>query len=125
MTQKVSPPVCKLGDYGKYLYRQQKKKRKSKSKKGGELKGVRLGFNISSHDMNTKVDQAEEFLKEGNKVRIEMKLRGREKALQDHARKKIKKFLQKLKDRISFQTEKKLKKKPQGLTMIIYHSTKK
>lgn len=125
VAQKVTPPVCKLGDYGKYLYKQQKKEKKSKSKKGGELKGVRLSFNISSHDMNTKIRQAKSFLEEGNKVRIEMKLRGREKALQKHAREKVKEFLQKLKEQISFEVEKKLKKKPRGLTMIIYHTTKK
>ena len=93
ITEKVEPPVCKMMNYGKYLYQQEKKEKGTKKKTGGELKGIRLSFNISQHDLETRVNQAEKFLRQGNKVRIELRLRGREKTLADFAKEKMNKFL--------------------------------
>lgn len=118
VTEKVDPPVCKIMDYGKYLY-QQKKKESKQRPKGGELKGIRLGFNISQHDLEIRVKQAEKFLKQGNKVRIEMRLRGREKALGNFAKEKINKFLEILKGTIPCKVERELKRSPRGFTIII------
>ena len=123
VTQKVEPPVCKLGDYGKYLYREEKKEKATRKHKGGELKGIRLTFNISLHDLETKVRQAEKFLKRGDRVRIELPLRGREKALQDFAKEKIEKFLEILRGVISIRIERELKREPKGFTMIIFKET--
>jgi len=120
VTQKVEPPVCKLGDYGKYLYREEKKEKATRKHKGGELKGIRLTFNISLHDLETKVRQAEKFLKRGDRVRIELPLRGREKALQDFAKEKIEKFLEILRGVISIRIERELKRELKGFTMIIF-----
>lgn len=119
VTEKVEPPVCKIMDYGKYQYLQKKKERSGKKQKAGELKGIRLGFNISLHDMETKAHQAEKFLKKGYKVRIEMKLKGRERALENFAKEKINKFLEILKNFVPIKTEKELKREARGLTMII------
>jgi len=119
VTEKVEPPVCKIMDYGKYLYALQKKERKIKIKRAGELKGVRLGFNISPHDLETRARQAENFLKEGNKVRIELPLRGREKALPEFAKEKINNFLEILARLIPYKVERELKKEPRGFTIII------
>ena len=119
VTEKVEPPVCKIGEYGKYLYQEEKKNKLAKKQKGGELKGLRLTFNISVHDLETRAHQAEKFLNKGNKVRIEMRLRGREKALQGFAREKINKFLEILNELVPIKTEKELKREPRGLTMII------
>ncbi len=120
VTEKVDPPVCKILDYGKYLYQLKKKEKiAAKKQKGGELKGVRLGFSISQHDLEVRARQAEKFLKGGDKVRIEMILRGREKALGDFAKEKINKFLEILKDLIPYKIERELKKEPRGFTMII------
>jgi len=116
VTEKVNPPVCRIMDYGKYLYAQEKK---NKIKKSGELKGIRIGFNISSHDLETKANAAERFLKKGDKVKIEMRLRGRQKALQGHAREKIEEFLEILKEKIPFKTERGLVKKGGNFTIII------
>lgn len=118
VTGKVMPPVCKIGEHGKYLYRQKKKEKLAKPR-GGELKGIRLTYRISEHDLETRARQAEKFLKKGNRVRIEMKLRGREKALQGFAREKIKKFLELLEKSTSIKIESELQRKPRGLTMII------
>ena len=119
ITEKVDPPVCKIIDYGKYLYRQEKKEKEGKKKQVKELKGIRLSFNISQHDLETRAKTAEKFLRGGNRVRIELKLRGREKALENFARQKIEKFLEILKALTPIKTERELKKEPRGLTMII------
>jgi len=106
-------------DYGKYLYRLEKKEKETKKKPGGEIKGIRLSFNISQHDLETRAAQCEKFFKKGNKVRIELRLRGREKALESFAREKINKFLEILKSRTPYKIERELKKESRGLTMII------
>jgi translation initiation factor IF-3 len=119
VTEKVNPPVCKITDYGKYLYSQEKKKRKTKKQKGGELKGIRLGFNISPHDLETRARQAEKFLKRGDKVRIEMILRGRERGLGDVAKAKVKQFLEILEERMPIKIERDLERRGRHLKMII------
>lgn len=119
VTEKVDPPVCKIIDYGKYLYQLEKKERSIKKHRAGEIKGIRLSFNISEHDLEIKARQAEKFLKKGNIVRIEMKLRGREKTLQGFAKEKIKKFLAVLEKSLPIKIERELKMQPRGLTMII------
>ena len=119
MTEKVEPPVCKIMDYGKYLYQQEKKEREAKKKTRGELKGIRLSFNISQHDLETRVNQAEKFLRQGNKVRIELRLRGREKALADFAKEKMIKFLEILGNLTPYKIERELKRESQRLIMII------
>lgn len=116
LTDKVDPPVCKLINYGKFLYQQKKKEKK---KKTSQVKGIRLRFNISLHDMETRAKQATEFLQEGNKVKVEMVLRGRENALADFAKQKIDKFLEILKTYIDFEVEEGLKKVPNGFILII------
>ncbi len=117
ITDKVNPPICKMMDYGKYLYSQEKKE--SKKKPGGETKGIRLSFNISSHDMGTRLLQCEKFLKHGHRIRIEMRLRGREKALTGYAKEKTEKFLESLKKIIPYKIERELKRESRGLTVII------
>ncbi|MFH1462686.1 MAG: translation initiation factor IF-3 [bacterium] len=119
VTEKVEPPVCRLGDYGKYLYREEKKEKLSKKHKGGELKRIRLTFNISLHDLETRARQTEKFLSKGNKVMIELPLRGREKALGNFAKEKINKFLEILNNIIPIKTERELKREARGFTMII------
>lgn len=97
VTDKTFPPVCRLVDFGKLKYEQEKEERKQKAKqKQIEIKGIRLGVNIGEHDLNVRTGQAEKFLKEGDKVQVELLLRGREKAHPEIAREVINKFLNKL-----------------------------
>jgi translation initiation factor IF-3 len=119
VTEKVEPPVCRVANYGKYLYIQQKKERKMAKPKGGDLKEIRLTFKISPHDMETRAMQAKKFLEEGDKVKVNMALRGREKAMGQFATDKVKIFLEKLNSQISIKTERELKREPRGFTMII------
>ena len=118
VTEKAVPPVCKIGNFGKYLYQLQKKERKVKQV-GGELKEVRIGFNISPHDSETKARTAEKFLKNGNKVKVSMPLRGREKALGNFAKEKMIQFLDFLETIIPIKAERELKREPRGFTIIV------
>ena len=117
VTEKVEPPVCKIMEYGKYLYWLQKKEKGIK--KSSEIKGIRLSFKISWHDLETRASQAEKFLKKGNRIKLEMILRGREKGFSEFAKGKINQFLEILEKKIPIKLEKGLKRESRGFTMII------
>lgn len=120
VTEKVSPPICRIGEYGKYLYQLQKKERKTVAgSKKSEVKTIKLSFNISDNDIKTRVLAAEKHLKRGDKIRIELRLKGREKQLSEIGIGKINKFLEQLKEKLELKIEKELKKEPKGLSMII------
>ncbi len=123
VTEKVDPPVCRLGDFGKYLYQEEKKNRGAKKQKGGEVKGIRLTFNISDHDLETRANQAKKFLEKGDLVRIELRLRGREKALQGFGKEKITKLMDILGKITPIKVEKGIMKEPRGFSMIISKGT--
>lgn len=75
----ANPPVCKVLDYSKYRYEQDKKKKEGRKKqKAGLLKEIQLRPRIATHDLEVKVRHIEEFLKEHDKVRITVIFRGRE-----------------------------------------------
>lgn len=75
----VVPPVAKILDWGKYRYEQQKQLQKAKAKqKTTELKTIRLGVKIGSHDLDTKLRTAEKFLDHEDKVKFQLRFRGRE-----------------------------------------------
>ncbi len=118
VTERVEPPVCKIIDYGKYLYREQKKQKEAK-KQTGQLKQIRISFKISVHDLETKANLAEKFLKKGNRVLIAMPLRGREKSLRGFAREKMNKFLEILQNLTPIKIEREIKSEPRGLTIFI------
>lgn len=122
VTEKVDPPVCKLGDYGKYQYSQEKREKAAKKQKGGELKGIRLTFNISRHDLETRAHVAEKFLNKGDIVMIELPLKGRQKALHVFAKGQIDKFLEILGNIMPLKIERPLKKEGRGFTIIVSKS---
>lgn len=75
---KAQPPVCKILDYGKYHFDQQKKKKEDKRKQNiVELKGLRLPPNIDKHDFDTKMNHARKWIENGMKVKVDMRFRGR------------------------------------------------
>ena len=119
VTDKIEPPVCKIEDYGKFVYQEKKKERQQKVKRVGELKNLRLGFNISEHDLTIRTKTAEKFFKKGYKIRVEIVLKGREKHLAEVAKEKIKRFLEILEKLTPFKIERELKKESRGLTIII------
>jgi translation initiation factor IF-3 len=95
----AKPPVCKIMDYGKFLYSQKKHETKQrKQQKQTEVKGIRIGFRTGEHDLEIKRKKAEEFLGERNIVKVTMILRGREFAHMDLAYTKMKEFAALLKE---------------------------
>lgn len=112
------PPVCRILDYGKYQYEQAKKERESKKhQKKVEIKGIRLGFRTDDHDRLLKKKKTEEFLEEGHKVRVEIVLRGREKAHVPLARKNLEAFLQEI--AVPYLLEERVMGSPRGLAGTI------
>jgi translation initiation factor IF-3 len=96
---KANPPVCKILDYGKYLYRQNKIDQKAKKmQKQGEMKGIRVTFRIDQHDLETKIRQAEKFLKHRSSVKVTLVFKGREAAYADIAKQKLDLFFNSLQD---------------------------
>ena len=88
------PPVCRIIDYSKFKYDQEKKEREAKKhQKQSKLKEIRLKPNIDEHDYMTKVKQAIEFLKRNDKVRVNMFFRGRQMEHVDIGRKILDKFI--------------------------------
>ena len=78
------PPVCKITDYGKFKYEQQKKTNEARKKqKIVEIKEVKVRPNIDDHDYDVKMRQAKGFIGEGDKVKVTLRFRGREMAHQE------------------------------------------
>jgi translation initiation factor IF-3 len=89
----ANPPVAKVIDFAKYRYQQQKVEQQQKKKaKKVELKTIRLSVRISEHDLDTKAKQTDGFLSDGDLVRVELRMRGREQAFLDLAEKQVKNF---------------------------------
>lgn len=114
----VQPPVCKIMDFGKFKYERGKGEREhDKKQKEVEVKGIRVGFTTGRHDLELRARQAQKFLQEGNKVRVEMKLAGREKAHGALALQKFNEFLKLIAE--EFNLEAPPKRFPQGFTAVI------
>ena len=74
----ANPPVCRLMDYGKFLYEQAKKEKKSRKAQKTEVKEIRLRPKTGQHDVAFKVRDARRFLNDGCKVKVRVRFRGRE-----------------------------------------------
>ncbi|MBT3413261.1 MAG: translation initiation factor IF-3 [Candidatus Jacksonbacteria bacterium] len=82
----AKPPVCRFDNWGSFNYQEQKKRQKQKANvKAVEVKGVRLSVGMKEHDLEVRKNQALKFFDKGHKVKIELVLRGREKAHRDRA----------------------------------------
>ncbi len=95
----AKPPVCKIIDYGKYRYELARKEKEAKKKqKVVEVKEIRMSPNIESNDLNTKMNAAKKFLEKGNKVKVTLRVRGREMAHMQSSRHILDDFAQSLSD---------------------------
>ena len=84
ISPQANPPVCKVLDYGKYRYEQQKKRNEAKkNQKVVEIKELKLRPVIETHDYEVKIKQAKKFLEQGNKVKFTMRFKGRELSAND------------------------------------------
>jgi len=120
VSPKAEPPVCKILDYGQFKYQKEKEARKQKAQsKEVEIKGLRLSLNIGDHDLEVRHQQAKRFLERGDKVKPEIRLRGREKAHQDVAREVMKRFQAMLQADFPLRIEQPIQYMNGVLTMII------
>ncbi|MDO8668928.1 MAG: translation initiation factor IF-3 [Candidatus Buchananbacteria bacterium] len=119
----VDPPICKIMNYGSYKYQKEKQERKHKAKqKVSELKTIKVSSRISNHDLDLRVDQSVKFLTDGNKVRIELQLKGREHQHVDLAKEIINKIITRVKEKLAgkeMKVEQDIKKLGSKLSAII------
>lgn len=79
VSETASPPVCRIIDYGKYKFEQEKRAREAKKKQHtADIKEVKMRYKIDEHDYQVRVNQAQRFLKSGDKVKATITFRGRE-----------------------------------------------
>ena len=90
------PPVCRVMDYGKYEYEQSVKARSGKKRSGGGTKEMKYRPNIGDHDFETKTRKVASFLEKGNKVKVTVRLRGRERSMPHLAREVVDRVVEEL-----------------------------
>jgi len=113
-----SPPVCKIMDYGTYLYSQKKKDRKQKrATRQTETKTIRLSIRTESHDLDVKAKQARKFLEDRNTVKVVVIFKGREMAHGDLGEQKLNEFYKLLEDIANIEQEP--KRQGYQMTMIL------
>jgi translation initiation factor IF-3 len=99
ISPQADPPVCKVIDYNKFLYDKKKKEKEMKAKaKTTEMKEIRFTPNTDDHDFDFKSKHAENFLKEGNKVKAYVQFKGRAIMFKDRGELLLLKFADRLKD---------------------------
>lgn len=95
----AQPPVCKLLDYGKLKYREQKKIAEARKRTATHvIKELRLRYSTDDHDLETKLKKARQFLEDGDRVRFQMRFRGREVVYRDLGQKIFDEVAQRLED---------------------------
>lgn len=95
----ANPPVCRLMDYGKFLYERGRREREArKAQKQIEIKEIRVRPKIADHDVTIKMNQARQFLADGAKVRLRVRFRGREITHQEIAKKLLERIAEQMSD---------------------------
>jgi translation initiation factor IF-3 len=124
VSPKAQPPVCKLGNYGQFKYQKEKEARKQRAQsKEVEIKGIRLTPRIGVGDLNIRVEQAKKFFEQGDKIKAEMILRGRERAHADVAQAVFDQFLSKLQEHYPVKIEQPLKNQDGRMNIILARQT--
>lgn len=117
---KSNPPVAKLIDFAEFKYQKEKEARKQKAHSHvSETKGIRLSIRISDHDLGIKADQAEKFLLRGDKVRLEVVLKGRENARGDLANEVINTMTARLESAVPVKFEQEITRQGKKVTAVI------
>jgi len=119
ISPKASPPIVKIMDFGKYLYQEKRKQRdSSKGTREQEVKSIRIHLGTSVRDLEIKAKKADEFLRGGDRVRVELFLRGREKYLdKDFLKERLERILNIISEEYKLLQE--IKKGPRGTSTII------
>jgi len=120
VSPKAEPPVCKILDYGQFKYQKEKEAKKRKAQSAEvDIKGIRLSVRIGVGDRQVRLRQALKFLEQGDKVKVELPLRGREKAHRDVAQEVMTQFLEKIKETYPVRLEQESKYVAGRFTMIV------
>lgn len=120
VSPKENPPIARLLDFGQFKYEKEKEARKQKAKSHNvEVKGVRLSLRIGAHDMDVRREQAKRFLERGDKVQVEIVLRGRERQFTDLAKGIMDQFVELVKKDYDIVIEQPFSKQGGRLTMVI------
>lgn len=122
ISQTAKPPVCKIMDFSKYLYEVSKKEKEArKNQKVINIKEIRFTPNIEEHDLNVKAKNAEKFLRDGDKVKVTVRFRGRETDYSHIGQKLLVQFAEKLSEVGDIEKEAKL----EGRNLIMILKPKK
>ena len=117
----IAPPVCRIMDYGKWLYEQKRKSRESRKKSHhhvATLKEIRLRPETDKHDLNIKLNHAREFLEKGHKVQFTMFFRGRQMLHQDRGYEILKNIAESLEDLAKIDHPSKMARRRMTLLLI-------
>jgi translation initiation factor IF-3 len=116
----ANPPVCRIQDYGQFKYQKDKEQKAKKvHARKVEVKGVRLSAKMSQHDVDIRLAKAKEFFDDGHKLKIEIILRGREKAHGDIAIERINEFIDAMKRSYDIFVEQPTKRQEGNVSAII------
>jgi translation initiation factor IF-3 len=95
----ANPPVCRLLDYGKFKYQMDKKRKKNRKKQSSDiLKEIRLSYKIGEHDLQIKVRKVEQFLREGHRVKLSVRFRGRESIYKEEGKRMLERVAKEVED---------------------------
>jgi translation initiation factor IF-3 len=115
----AQPPVCKIIDFGKFKYEQQKREKiQKKNQVVSTLKEIRLHPNTDVHDFDFKVKHAINFLEEGNKVKVVVMFKGREMAYTEKGEELLNKFIERLEDIAKVEAPPKLEGRNMGMILV-------
>lgn len=123
---KADPPIARIMDLGQHKYEQEKKAHKQKmQQKKIDTKGIRLSVRISKHDFDFRLNQAKKFLEKGNKLKVELVLKGREKQHPEKAKETISEFVKELENIEDFNVvrEQDLTKQGGRFTIVLVNKT--
>jgi translation initiation factor IF-3 len=120
----ADPPVCRLMDYGKFLYEKAKRERKArKAQKTVDVKEIRLRPKTGEHDVDFKLRDATRFLQQGYKVKVRIQFRGREITYPELGREQLEQFAQRLSDVSEIESPPRLEGR--SMLMILNPSSRK
>lgn len=111
ISPKAVPPVCKIMDYGKFKYEQKKKNQGLKKSAANVMKEITLSPATDVHDLNFKMKNSIEFLKEGSRVKVSIRFRGREMAHPEIGRRQMDRVIEALKDHGALELDPKMEGK--------------
>lgn len=122
---KANPPICKIVDYGQFKYQREKEERlKKQHQKAIEVKGIRISMRISDHDKEIRRNQSLKFLSRGDKLKLELILRGREQAHRDIAEQVMREFILDLKNHAEIIVEQEVKRQGNKITALLAGTVK-